>query len=76
VGTDLCEEEHLLVVLSGRCAVRMADGDTSECGPGDVVAIAPRHDAWVVGNEPLVVVDWVKPEALPNWQDPALTPKA
>ena len=26
--------------------------------PGDVTALPQGHDAWVVGDEPVVVVDW------------------
>jgi hypothetical protein len=36
----------------------MDDGGQGEIGPGDVAAIAPGHDAWVVGEEPCVVVDF------------------
>jgi hypothetical protein len=38
--------------------VRMDDGEEMEFGSGDFATIAPGHDAWVVGNEPCVVIDW------------------
>ncbi len=57
-GTDLCEAPHFQVVLQGRIAVRMADGTELELGPGDVNLLPPGHDAWVVGDDPAVVVDW------------------
>jgi hypothetical protein len=38
--------------------VVMKDGSAHEFGPGDVGLIPPGHDAWVVGNEPAVVIDW------------------
>jgi hypothetical protein len=57
-GTDDCEATHLLYCLSGRMQVRMDDGAEGEIGPGDVAAIAPHHDAWVVGDEPCVAVDF------------------
>ena len=57
-GTDLCQAPHFLYQISGRMVVRMADGREMESGPGDVAVIPPGHDAWVVGNEPVVVVDW------------------
>jgi quercetin dioxygenase-like cupin family protein len=53
-GTELCEVEHLGVVLSGRAAVRMADGTERVLEPGDMFAIPPGHDSWVVGDEPYV----------------------
>jgi quercetin dioxygenase-like cupin family protein len=54
VGTELCEVEHVGVVLSGRAAVRMADGTELLMEPGDVFAVPPGHDSWVVGDEPYV----------------------
>jgi quercetin dioxygenase-like cupin family protein len=39
-------------------AVKMADGTEEESGPGDIVVIPPGHDAWVVGNESVVAIDW------------------
>ena len=57
-GTDLCQAPHFLYQISGRMGVKMADGTEMESGPGDVAIIPPGHDAWVVGNEPVVVVDW------------------
>jgi quercetin dioxygenase-like cupin family protein len=53
-GTDLCEVEHVGIVVSGRAAVRMADGHELVMGPGDAFAIPPGHDSWVVGDEPYV----------------------
>ena len=35
----------------------MDDGTIDEFGPGDVSLIPPGHDAWVVGNEPVVIID-------------------
>ena len=57
-GTESCQSTHLLYVLSGRMAVRMDDGTEGECGPDDAVRIDPGHDAWVVGDEPCVAVDF------------------
>ncbi len=57
-GTDSCEAPHLGYVVSGRMKVVMDDGAELEIQPGDVVAIPPGHDAWVVGDEPCVLIDW------------------
>jgi mannose-6-phosphate isomerase-like protein (cupin superfamily) len=57
-GTDLCQAPHFLYQISGRMRVVMADGHEFESGPGDVAVISPGHDAWVVGDEAVVVVDW------------------
>ena len=57
-GTDSCQYHHLGLVLSGRLRVEMPDGTELEVGPGDVFEIPPGHDAWVVGDEPWVSVDF------------------
>ena len=56
--TELCEAPHFLYQLSGRMKVVMKDGREFESGPGDVALIPPGHDAWVVGNEAVEVIDW------------------
>ncbi len=55
--TESCESSHLAVHISGRLHVVMDDGTEVEYGPGDVGLIPPGHDAWVVGDEPVVLVD-------------------
>lgn len=57
-GTDLCQAPHFGYQVSGRMHIVMADGSEHEMGPGDVAVIPPGHDAWVVGNEPVVLIDW------------------
>ena len=57
-GTDSCQALHVGYIMSGRMGVRMDDGTEAEAGPGDVVHIAPGHDAWVVGNEDCVFLDF------------------
>ena len=64
-GTDRCQVNHFAYVLSGRTHVVMADGTEMEIGPGDVVTIPAGHDAWVVGDESCVFLDFggaVRPE--------------
>jgi hypothetical protein len=58
VQTDKCEVTHVLYCISGRLMVVHDDGSEAEIGPGDVAVIEPGHDAWVVGDEPCVVVDF------------------
>ena len=57
VGTPSCQIHHLQLVLSGRLGVRMDAGEEGEVGPNEVVDIPPGHDSWVVGDEPLVILD-------------------
>jgi hypothetical protein len=56
--TESCQAAHLGYVVSGRLHVRMDDGSEGDVGPGDAVRIDPGHDAWVVGDEPCVMVDF------------------
>ena len=58
VGTDSCQVEHIGYVLSGRLHVEHEDGSKGEMAPGLVYRIAPGHDAWVIGEEPVVVVEF------------------
>ena len=55
--TKSCEASHTQYIISGRMKVRMDDGTEYEYGPGDIGIVPPGHDAWVVGNEPLVALD-------------------
>ena len=57
VNTRSCEAPHLQYHISGRLHVVMDDGSQEEFGPGDVSLLPPGHDAWVVGEDPVVVMD-------------------
>jgi hypothetical protein len=57
-GTESCQVPHLMHVVSGRMGVRMDDGAEIEFGPGDVGRIPPGHDAWIIGEEPFVAIDF------------------
>ena len=57
-NTKSCEAPHFQYHVSGTLMVKMDDGSTIECKPGDVSLLPIGHDAWVVGNEPVVVVDF------------------
>ena len=56
--TDSCTAPHFQYHVAGRLAILMDDGTEFVAGPGDVTSLPSGHDAWVVGNEPVVVVDW------------------
>jgi len=55
--TKTCQIHHLLSVISGRLKVVMDDGTEMEISPGDVADIPAGHDAWVVGDEPVIGID-------------------
>lgn len=58
VKTKSCEAPHFQYHVSGVLHVRTDDGKEFEFRAGDVSLMPPGHDAWVVGNEPVVVVDF------------------
>jgi hypothetical protein len=57
VGGESCQRYHVKIFLAGRQRIRMADGTEMEFGPGDVAIMRPGHDAWVVGDEPNVLIE-------------------
>jgi hypothetical protein len=57
-GTSSCQAAHLGYFVSGRMHVVMDDGEEIDYEPGDFASMAPGHDAWIVGDEPCVVIDW------------------
>jgi hypothetical protein len=56
--TSSCEAPHFQYHVSGRLGIKMDDGTEFIAEPGDVTALPVGHDAWVVGDEPAVVIDW------------------
>jgi ketosteroid isomerase-like protein len=57
-GTSTCQTHHLGYVLSGTMQIRMDDGEECSVTAGDIFDLPAGHDAWVVGNEPCVMVDY------------------
>ena len=57
-GTESCLVQHDGYAISGQLRVRQDAGSEIEINPGDAYSVAPGHDAWVVGNEPWVGVDF------------------
>lgn len=56
--TDSCQAPHFQYHVAGKLAIRMDDGTEFVAGPGDITSLPQGHDAWVVGDEAVVVVDW------------------
>jgi len=57
-NTKSCEAPHFQYHLSGKLGIKMDDGTEFIAGPGDITSLPSGHDAWVVGEEPVVVIDW------------------
>ena len=61
--TESCQIPHLNVHISGRLGVKMVGGVEKEYGPGDGALVPPGHDAWVIGDEPAVIIEQTPAEA-------------
>ncbi len=57
-GTASCVAPHFQYHVAGQLAIRMDDGTEFVAKPGDVTSLPSGHDAWVVGDDPVIVVDW------------------
>jgi hypothetical protein len=57
-GTESCEAPHFQYHVAGTLRIRMDDGTEFDIGPGEISMLTPGHDAWVVGDEPVTVIDW------------------
>lgn len=57
-GTESCLLPHVSLVLSGTLRVVSDDGSTEDFSAGDVMLLPPGHDAWTVGEEPAVFVEF------------------
>jgi uncharacterized cupin superfamily protein len=58
VQTEWCEQNHVAYIVSGRLKVKLRDGTEDEQAAGDAVFTPAGHDAWVVGDEPVVMIDF------------------
>ena len=57
-GTDSCQATHLGYVVSGTIHIAATDGAEADLSAGDAYRLEPGHDAWVVGDEPLVALEF------------------
>lgn len=56
--TKSCEAPHFQYHVSGILRIKMDDGSEFDCKPGDVSLLPSGHDAWTIGDEPAIVVDF------------------
>jgi mannose-6-phosphate isomerase-like protein (cupin superfamily) len=61
-GTESCQARHVGAIVSGRLHVRHDDGTEAEVAPGDAYVIEAGHDAWVIGEEPAVALEFESAE--------------
>jgi hypothetical protein len=62
VQSGKTSERHIGYVVSGKMAVRSATGEEVIVGPGEAFEVEPGHDAWVIGNESCVAMDFGQTE--------------
>ena len=58
VGTNLCMHAHVGFLARGRIRIEYEDGCSTEYAAPDVIAVEPGHDGWVVGEEPVVLIEF------------------
>jgi quercetin dioxygenase-like cupin family protein len=58
MGAPVCYDTHVGYTVSGRIRADLADGTSIEFGPGDVFMVPAGHDAYTVGDEPCVIVQF------------------
>ena len=63
-GTERCEFHHVGYQLSGRWIVEDRDGFQLEIKPGDIFDTPPGHDAWIIGDEPCITIDF---QGIADW---------
>ena len=68
-GTDSCQLSHMGYVVSGRLCFAPDEGEEVVLSPGDVFAVPPGHDTWVVGDEPAVILDFTGDDHLAKMLD-------
>lgn len=56
--TESCQAPHTQYIISGRMKIKMDDGTEDEFGPGDTVSLPPGHNAWIIGQEKFVAIDF------------------
>ena len=58
VGGDSCQSRHLGVITAGRLHIVHDDGTEADAAAGEAYVIEPGHDAWVVGDEPVIAFEF------------------
>jgi hypothetical protein len=56
--TERCQFAHIGFLLKGQVRVEYPDGCTEEFVAPQVVTIEPGHDAWVVGDQPAILIEF------------------
>jgi mannose-6-phosphate isomerase-like protein (cupin superfamily) len=63
MGAPRCYDTHVGYTVSGRIVAELDDGTSLEFGAGDVFMVPAGHDAYVIGDEPCVLVQFDEGES-------------
>jgi hypothetical protein len=58
LANELCMHAHVGFLAHGEIHIEYADGCGAEHKAPQIVAIEPGHGGWVVGNEPVVPIEF------------------
>lgn len=58
--TEKPSGSHVGYIISGQMVIRAPDGNEIEVSPGEAFEMGPGHDAWVVGKEPCIALDFTR----------------
>ena len=58
VGTGYCMHAHVGFLARGEIHIEYTDGCVVKFRAPQIVAIDPGHDGWVVGKEPVVLIEF------------------
>jgi hypothetical protein len=58
IASEWRDSPHFLYHAAGRIQIVTSEGDEFEAGPGDVVSLSPGCEAHVVGDDPVLIVDF------------------
>ncbi|HUD08238.1 MAG TPA: cupin domain-containing protein [Candidatus Saccharimonadales bacterium] len=56
--TNKVSQKHIGYVLTGKMHIQDNNGKKLTAGAGDSFEVGTNHDAWVIGNEPCVALDF------------------
>jgi quercetin dioxygenase-like cupin family protein len=70
LGTQSCPSNHTQYLINGRLMILMEDGHQMELQAGDAAIVPSGHDAWVIGDEPCVLIDFMGAKEFSEWEKP------
>ncbi|GAB5079643.1 cupin domain-containing protein [Arthrobacter sp. AD-310] len=60
LDTDMCPMPHVAYILEGSLGVRQRTGSEEEFSAGDLMMLPPEHEAWTVGDEDCVFIEFMR----------------